>query len=123
MGASTNADEANKNKILSNYSNLPNLTFLGHLDGTEKEKYLIQSKILVNTSIHEALPVSFLEAFLYGITVISNQNPDGLVSKYGKYVGKSHGDGWDDVDKFVSAIEEVFTDEESRQQQAKKAYD
>lgn len=121
LGASTSSIEAEKNKILQEYKNLANLHFLGHLDGEEKAEQLSRAKILVNTSIHEALPVSFLEAFAYGVTVISNQNPDGLVEKYGRYVGPSLGDGWDDVDKFVKEIDYIMHNEEMRLNLAKAA--
>ncbi|BFL57197.1 glycosyltransferase family 4 protein [Sutterella wadsworthensis] len=116
LGASTNHTEENNNSILNDYVMLKNLHFLGHVDGSEKEQYLKNAKILVNTSIHEALPVSFLEAFAFGITVVSNQNPDGLVAKFGRYVGPSLGDGWDDVPKFVEAIDCLMRDECKRMQ-------
>lgn len=116
LGASTNHTEENNNSILNDYVMLKNLHFLGHVDGSEKEQYLKNAKILLNTSIHEALPVSFLEAFAFGITVVSNQNPDGLVAKFGRYVGPSLGDGWDDVPKFVEAIDCLMRDECKRMQ-------
>jgi len=37
----------------------------------------------VNTSVREALPVSFLEALAHGTPIISGENPDGLTSDYG----------------------------------------
>lgn len=121
LGASTNSAEKGKNSILDKYKNIKNLKFLGHIDGKEKKEQLKKAKILVNTSIHEALPVSFLEAFVYGITVVSNQNPDNLVEKYGKYIGSSLGDGIKDVDKFVSAISFLMNNEELRGKLADEA--
>lgn len=121
LGASTDNIEKEKNKILLKYNNVPNLHFLGHLDGEEKALQLSKAKILINTSIHEALPVSFLEAFSYGVTVISNQNPDGLVEKYGRYVGTSLGDGWDDVDKFIKEINYIMNHENERKKLAEAA--
>lgn len=58
---------------------------------------------------------------MYGITVVSNQNPDNLVEKYGKYIGSSLGDGIKDVDKFVSAISFLMNNEELRGKLADEA--
>lgn len=121
LGSSTSDTEKNKNSIIKSYSDVKNLHFLGHLEGKEKAEQLIKAKLLVNTSIHEALPVSFLEAFAYGVPVVSNQNPDNLVGKYGWYTGKILGDGWDGVDKFVDGITYLMTHEEERKSLAIKA--
>lgn len=123
LGASTNEKEKKKNNFLKDYASLQNLHFLGHLEGNAKIEQLKRAKILINTSIHEALPVSFLEAFAYGITVISNQNPDNLVSKYGRYIGKSLGDGMDDVDKFVHEINFILSNEDLRITLSENAYE
>jgi len=40
----------------------------------------------VNTSIREALPVSFLEALAHETPIISGENPDGLTSAFGYHV-------------------------------------
>lgn len=121
LGASTNLIEKNKNSIIQKYANVKNLHFVGHVDGNEKKEYLRSAKILVNTSIHEALPISFLEAFSYGIIVISNQNPDNLVSTYGKYVGECLGDGMDKVDQFIESINYIMEHEDERAQLAFRA--
>ena len=77
--------------------------------GDEKIQYLKDAKILVNTSIHEALPVSFLEALSYGTLLISNRNPDDLTSKFGIWTGDVLGDGFDKVGLYVNAIRELMT--------------
>lgn len=121
LGSSSNDLERQNNAILDKYKNLPNLHFLGHLDGEEKARELRKAKILVNTSIHEALPISFLEAFAYGATVVSNQNPDNLVQTYGRYIGESTGNGWEDVQKFVTEITFLLSNDEIRSDLANKA--
>jgi len=40
----------------------PNLSLVGHVEGPAKEKALSQAWLLMNPSIHEALPLSFIEA-------------------------------------------------------------
>lgn len=105
-------EESKNAKIFNEYKNIPNLHFVGHVDGEEKEQYLKDAKILVNTSIHEALPISFLEALSYGTLLVSNRNPDDLTSKFGIYVGDVLGDGFDKVSLYVEAIEKLMLNEQ-----------
>lgn len=122
LGDSSDDNERSKNKILKDYYNLKNLHFLGRVVGKEKDKILRKAKILVNTSIHEALPVSFLEAFSYGLCVVSNQNPDNLTDKYGIYIGQSLGDGFEDVDKFIQAIVLLLSNDKLFKDKSNAAY-
>ncbi len=68
------------------YSGIPNLKLTGFVSESEKQEILGRSWVLINTSIREALPVSFLEALANETPVISGENPDDLVSKYGYHV-------------------------------------
>ena len=111
--------EKDKNTaIMAKYYDIPNLHFAGHVDGQEKEQYLKDAKILVNTSIHEALPVSFLEALAYGVCLVSNRNPEYLTEKFGIWTGQINGDGFDKVDLYVDAIKQLMSDESRRQKLA-----
>lgn len=114
-------EEDKNSKILGSYQNITNLHFEGHVDGEKKEAFLREAKILVNTSIHEALPISFLEALSYGTLLVSNRNPEDLTSKFGIYVGDVLGDGFDKVDLFVEAIESLMRDEAKRVTLSKQA--
>lgn len=109
--------------IMKNYEKIENLFFVGHLEGEEKIKFLKDAKILVNTSIHEALPISFLEALSYGTVLVSNRNPENLTSRFGIHVGEVLGDGFDKVDLFVSAIQELMSDNIKRNLLAQTAID
>lgn len=109
--------------IIENYEKVENLFFVGHLEGEEKIKFLKDAKILVNTSIHEALPISFLEALSYGTVLVSNRNPENLTSQFGIHVGEILGDGFDKVDLFVSAIQELMSDSIKRNLLAQAAID
>ena len=62
-----------------------NLRLAGFVDGPVKAKLLEKTWILVNTSVSECLPVSFLEALSYGCSLLSNHDPDGLTSSFGFY--------------------------------------
>ena len=105
--------ERSKNEsIMNDYSSgISNLHFTGHLEGEEKMRHIRDAKILVNTSIHEALPITFLEALAYGTLLVSNRDPENLTSKFGRYVGPVLGDGFDKIDLYVDAIRELLKDE------------
>ncbi|MFV5453756.1 glycosyltransferase family 4 protein [Acinetobacter towneri] len=111
----THREEGRNSQIMSDYNAIPNLHFAGHVEGEEKEKYLKEAKILVNTSIHEALPISFLEALSYGTLLVSNRNPEDLTSKFGVHVGDVLGDGFDKVDLYVNAINYLLMDNGKRE--------
>ncbi|OOF81617.1 glycoside hydrolase [Rodentibacter ratti] len=115
------SDRERNTAIMEKYKNIPNLHFAGHVDGEVKNQYLKDAKILVNTSIHEALPISFLEALSYGTLLVSNQNPDNLTEKFGYYTGVVLGDGFDLVDNYVKGIRNIMKDEEARLNLAKEA--
>lgn len=109
--------EKDKNEsIMSKYQNLKNLHFVGHVDGEEKSNYIKNAKILVNTSIHEALPISFLEALAYGTLLVSNRNPENLTSKFGVWTGQINGDGFDQIEKYVNAVDSLMKNENKRKE-------
>jgi glycosyltransferase involved in cell wall biosynthesis len=68
------------------YKNLPNLKLTGFVTEDKKSEILEESWGLINTSIREALPVSFLEALAHETTIVSQEDPDFLTSKFGYLV-------------------------------------
>lgn len=48
-----------------------NVEFLGWVSGEEKEKYLLESQMLVLPSYNEGLPIAILEAISYGMPVLA----------------------------------------------------
>ena len=120
LGQTFREDEKNS-EIMKDYYAIENLHFAGHVDGAEKEQYLKDAKILVNTSIHEALPISFLEALSFGTLLVSNRNPEALTEKFGIHVGDVLGDGFDKVDLFVNAIRSLMLDDEKCQKLGQQA--
>ena len=114
-------EKGKNSEIMDRYASIPNLHFAGHVDGEIKKKYLMDSKILVNTSIHEALPISFLEALSYGTLIVSNRNPEDLTSQFGYWTGDVLGDGFDKVDLYVEGIIKIMNDERVRQAKAEAA--
>lgn len=114
-------EHTKNSEIFSKYMDLPNLHFVGHVEGELKDNFLKNAKILINTSIHEGLPISFLEALSYGTVLISNRNPDNLTSEFGIHVGDVLGDGFDQIDLFVDAVNYLMKNEIERTQIAIKA--
>ncbi len=109
-----NTHKANTAAFWKQYQNIPNLHFAGHVDGEMKNQFLKDAKILVNTSIHEALPVSFLEALSYGCTLVSNRNPDSLTEKFGIWIGDVLGNGFESIDLYADAVRKLMTDDKLR---------
>lgn len=120
IGQSVREKEKNES-IISEYYDIPNLHFTGHLEGKKKFEHIKEAKLIVNTSIHEALPVTFLEALAYGTLIVSCQNPDDLTKKFGVYTGVILGDGFDQVDRFIEGIRSLMNDDIHRQQLAESA--
>ena len=91
------------NPKLQSFRKLKNLQFLGLITGMKKEEILRRSWILVNTSIYESLPVSFLEALANRMAILSCQNPDNIVSRFGYYTGPPTGED-EEVEKFQKGL-------------------
>ncbi|MGH9238293.1 MAG: glycosyltransferase, partial [Vicinamibacterales bacterium] len=70
-----------------------NVRFLGHLDGDEKRDRLSSAWALVNTSIHESLPTSFLESLACETPIVSCTNEDDVARRFGVFTGNAGGDG------------------------------
>ncbi|MBR1915792.1 MAG: glycosyltransferase [Alphaproteobacteria bacterium] len=119
MLGQTFREKSKNSEIMKKYQNISNLHFAGHVDGKEKKQFLKEAKILINTSIHEALPISFLEALSYGVVLVSNRNPEDLTSKFGIWTGQINGDGFDKVDLYVDAIKKLMKNEKMRQKLSK----
>ncbi len=105
-------DSLRNKELMQQYETIPNLHFVGHVEGKEKEQYLKRARLIINTSIHEALPVSFLEALAYGTCIVSNQNPEGLAKRFGAWTGQILGDGFDKVECFLSPIQELMENDD-----------
>lgn len=114
-------DDGKNSEIMNKYMDVPNLHFVGHVDGEEKIAFLKRAKILINTSIHEALPISFLEALSYGTVLVSNRNPENLAGKFGIHVGDVLGDGFDKVELYSNAVRQLMLNDSLRNELAVQA--
>lgn len=106
------------NPIIEQYRSVQNLKFLGLVQGENKADILSKSWVLINTSIHEGLPCSFLESFAYGTPILSSVDPDGLVSKFGVYTGENTGDGKDEttMKSFQEGLDKLISDKKQLEQ-------
>ncbi|MBI5944773.1 MAG: glycosyltransferase family 4 protein [Chloroflexi bacterium] len=78
-----------ESQLRMRYASLPNLElrgFVDQFDGSELSDLLSKSWILVNTSLKEALPTSFVEAAGHGCAILSELDPDGFSSNFGYYI-------------------------------------
>jgi glycosyltransferase involved in cell wall biosynthesis len=124
-------DELQNARSLGEYRNpdgsskIANLHFVGHVDGDVKNEHLKSAKLLINTSIWEGIPVSWLEALSYGTLIVSAFDRDDIVSRFGCYIGEVLGDGVDDasIRRFARAIEYWMTHDATRLDVGRKAID
>jgi glycosyltransferase involved in cell wall biosynthesis len=93
----------------------PNVRLLGHVDEEGKKPLLSAAWLLVNTSIHEGLSVSFLEALACETPIVACLDPEAIVSRYGRFVGNYTGTGMDALPSLRSAVRELITDNALRQ--------
>lgn len=94
----------------------PNVRLLGHVGEVEKARLLREASLLVNSSIHEGLSISFLESLAFQTPIVSSVDPDTVVSRFGIYVGEALGTGIEALPRFEAAIRELLTNRgQSRQ--------
>jgi glycosyltransferase involved in cell wall biosynthesis len=108
---------------LDGSSKVKNLHFVGHVDGTAKANHIKTAKLLLNTSIWEGIPVSWLEALSFGTLIVSSFDRDNITSRFGTYIGEVLGDGVTHADtgRFAVAIEHWMTHDEERERVAQAA--
>ena len=104
-------------------SKIKNLHFTGHVDGEDKSQHIKTAKLVLNTSIWEGIPVSWLEALSYGTLIVSAFDRDEIVARFGTFVGEVMGDGTDtaSLQGFTNAIDYWMTHELERNAVAQKA--
>lgn len=114
--------EDNK-RMLAPYMNgdIPNLHFIGHVDGEQKKKMIRESRILLSTAIWEGIPISWLEALSYGTVLVSDLEREELAARFGMYIGTVPGDGFEGVDKFIPAIRSLMEDDRLYLEKARSA--
>lgn len=79
-------DDSADRALRKEYGGSRNLEMPGFVSGERKYKVLEEAWILVNTSVSEGFPVSFLEAAAHGCAVLSPHDPEGFASRFGCHV-------------------------------------
>jgi glycosyltransferase involved in cell wall biosynthesis len=92
----------------------PNVKLLGHVGGTLKHQLVSSAWVLVNTSIHEALPTSFLEALARETPLISFTNQEDVASRFGIVVPWCGGDGMKGLGGLTAGLQRLLDDEPLR---------
>ena len=116
-----NKGKIGKQDIFGKYKDIKNLHLEGHVDGEKKKQFLKDAKVIMVTSIHEAVQTAQLEAMAYGAVPVSNLDPDGITSEHGIWIGDVHGDGLESVDKYANAVKKIMEDDKLRTKLAKKS--
>ena len=97
-----------------------NVRLMGHVGEEEKIKILSSAWVLINTSIHEGLAISFIEALKCETPILSSVNPENVVSRFGIYVGRWEGSGMEGMPKFIEGLTRLIEDKELRTRLGKK---
>lgn len=91
-----------------------NLRLVGEVKRETKTELMQDAWILLNTAIHEALPVSWLEALGTGTPLVSCLDPEAVVSRFGRAVPFAGGVGYEMLDDLESALRSLIDDESDR---------
>jgi glycosyltransferase involved in cell wall biosynthesis len=100
-----------------------NVRMMGHVGELQKERLLKSAWALVNTSIHEGLSISFLEALACETPIISSVDPDGIVSRFGICVGDWPGTGLAGLLSFENALSRLLDDGPLRERLGREGRD
>lgn len=113
-GASS--DKKYYNNLVERSKKLPNLEHVGNAN--DIENYLGEAALLVNTSKQEGFPVTFLEAWLQEVPVLSLAvNPEECITKYN--MGRVSGS----FDKLVTDCEELLDNPEELKEMGRQGFD
>jgi glycosyltransferase involved in cell wall biosynthesis len=88
----------------------PNVQLVGHVDGVAKARLLASSWVLLNTSIHEGLAVSFLEALACQTPLLACVDPGGVVSRFGLAAGRFDGNGLAGLPALEAALRRLLAE-------------
>lgn len=95
--------EDKQRSLMKAYEKYDHIHFMNFISEEDKQEILGKSWILLNTSVREGLPISFLEAGGKGCAIVSSVNPDYYSSKFGSFVEKG---------EFSSTIRSLIKGEE-----------
>lgn len=91
-----------------------NVRLCGHVDEEEKTRLLSEAWVAVNTSVHEGMPVSFLEALACETPFLSSINPGYAIAQFGIITGRTDGDGMQGLEALCHGLDRLLGDETLR---------
>jgi len=80
MAGSSDGDGGYAGRLLSNARALPNVRVHGRVEVSRMPALYRNSTLLFCTSLYEGFPNTFLEAWSYGLPIVSTCDPDGLLA-------------------------------------------
>lgn len=121
IGGPNSTDPAFSTEIERECSEVRNLRFLGFQPIEKTEYYFDKAKVLVNTSINEGFPNTFLQAWSRGVPVLSYVDPDNVIRENGLgYIAESQEDLREKLSEFLrgtqldaAQIQKYFNDNHS----------
>ena len=93
-----------------------NVRLVGHVGEAEKIRLLCEAWVAVNTSVHEAVAVSMLEALACETPLLSTVNPGFMVSRHGVYAGRFDGDGMQALPSLRAGMQRLLESAELRRE-------
>ena len=93
-----------ENYLVQRFSKVKNVHILGFIPEDEKRRLLGKAWGLLNTSIREGLPITFLESLAEGTPIVSYADPDRYVTRFGIKVDYK-------IESYVSAIRKLIGEE------------
>ncbi|MEO5742186.1 MAG: glycosyltransferase family 4 protein [Vicinamibacterales bacterium] len=101
----------------------PNVRLCGHVDEDEKTRLLSEAWVAVNTSVHEGMPVSFLEALACETPFLSAINPGYAIAQFGVITGRTDGDGMQGLEAFRHGLDRLLGDHSLRRDMGRRGRD
>jgi glycosyltransferase involved in cell wall biosynthesis len=92
----------------------PNLRVTGNLVGEAKHREVEAAWVVVNTSVHEALPTSFHEALAARTPLLACVDTERVASRFGIYAGRYDGDGLAALPSLRAGLERLLGDGDLR---------
>jgi glycosyltransferase involved in cell wall biosynthesis len=97
-----------------------NLKIMGHADDTLKQNTLTSAWVLVNTSIHEGLAISMLEALACETPLLATVDTGSIVSRFGFFAGRAPGAGFDGLQMLTDGLTHMLDDHDWRMRRGRQ---
>jgi len=69
--------------FVTELDNIKNIKYIKYVPFSKIDKYFKKAKVLINTSLHEGFPNTFIQAFKNCTPILTlGVNPDGIIEKY-----------------------------------------